>query len=145
MLPSILRHYGINDFEAQPLVSGLINRTWKVSTSSGTFILQRVNDQVFREPWKLAENLHRLDHFIKVHHPEYLFVAPVPDRDGRDMVEIGGEGYFRLLPYVHNSHTISVVESPQQAYEAAYQFRQVLTAAFVVRRSRAASDYSRLS
>jgi Ser/Thr protein kinase RdoA (MazF antagonist) len=122
MLSSILRHYSITDFEAQPLVSGLINRTWKVTAPSGTFILQRVNDQVFKEPWKLAENLHHLDQFIRRHYPHYLFAAPVHDRDGRDMVEIGGEGYFRLLPYVHNSHTISVVESPQQAFEAAYQF-----------------------
>ena len=40
MLSSILRHYGISDFDAQPLASGLINRTWKVSAVSGTFILQ---------------------------------------------------------------------------------------------------------
>ena len=122
MLSSILRHYGISDFEAQPLASGLINRTWRVSAVSGTFILQRVNDQVFKEPWKLADNLRCLDEYLRLHHPDYLFVAPVRDVDGRDMVEIGGEGFFRLLPYVQNSHTISVVESPQQAFEAAYQF-----------------------
>ena len=122
MLSAILGHYKIKEFEAQPLVSGLINRTWKVSAPSGTYILQRVNEQVFREPWKLAENLHRLDHYLKVHHPDYLFVAPVADEDGRDLVEVPGQGYFRLLPYVHGSHTISVVASPQQAYEAAVQF-----------------------
>src|SRR5689334_20409986 len=122
MLSSILEHYKISEYEAQTLVSGLINRTWKVSTPSGTYILQRVNEQVFRKPWELAENLHRLDHFLKVHHPDYLFVAPVAARDGKDLVEIEGQGFFRLLPYVHGSHTISVVASPQQAFEAAAQF-----------------------
>ncbi|HTF21349.1 MAG TPA: aminoglycoside phosphotransferase family protein [Chryseolinea sp.] len=122
MLTSILRRYDIVEFEAQPLVSGLINRTWKVAASSGDYILQRVNNQVFRDPWKLAENLHRLDHFLKDRHPDYLFVAPIPDCEGKDMVVIDGDGYFRLLPYVQGSHTISVVASPQQAYEAAAQF-----------------------
>src|SRR6188474_208963 len=100
MLSSILRRYDIVEFEAQPLVSGLINRTWKVTAASGDYILQRVNDQVFKDPWKLAENLHRLDQYLKVHHPDYLFVAPLPDLDGKDLVELDGDGYYRLLPYV---------------------------------------------
>jgi Ser/Thr protein kinase RdoA (MazF antagonist) len=120
MLSSILRRYNIVEFEAQPLVSGLINRTWKVTAAAGDYILQRVNDQVFKDPWKLAENLHRLDHFLKDRHPGYLFVAPLPDLEGKDLVEL--DGYYRLLPYVQGSHTISVVASPQQAYEAAAQF-----------------------
>lgn len=122
MLSSILRHYDIAGFEAHTLASGLINRTWKILTADKAYILQRVNDQVFRLPWNVADNLHRLDHFLKQHHPEYLFVAPLPDRSGKDMVHIEGDGYYRLLPYVHNSHTISVVASPTQAYEAALQF-----------------------
>lgn len=122
MLSAILHQYDIATFKAHTLVSGLINRTWKIQTPDAVYILQRVNDQVFREPWKLADNLHQLDHFLRQHHPEYLFVAPLPDRSGKDMVHVEGEGYFRLMPYVHNSHTISVVASPRQAFEAALQF-----------------------
>jgi len=122
MLSPILAQYNIFDFEAQSLVSGLINRTWKITAPSGAFILQRVNDQVFRDPWKLADNLHQLDHFLKAHHGDYLFVAPLPNREEKDMVFRDGDGYYRLLPYVQGSHTISVVASPQQAFEAAFQF-----------------------
>lgn len=122
MLSSILEQYNIHEFETQSLASGLINRTWKITAPAGVFILQRVNDQVFKTPRNVAENLHRLDHFLKEHHPDYLFVAPVPDRDGKDMVYVKGDGYYRMLPYVHGSHTISVVGTPQQAYEAAFQF-----------------------
>jgi Ser/Thr protein kinase RdoA (MazF antagonist) len=35
---------------------------------------------------------------------------------------VNEEGYFRLFPFVDNSHTIDVVEHTQQAYEAARQF-----------------------
>lgn len=122
MLSTILRSYDIEDYDAEPLVSGLINRTWKVTTPTAAYILQRVNDHVFKDPWKLAQNLHRLGDFLRQHHPEYLFVAPLPDREGMDLVRLEGEGYFRLLPYVAGSHTISVVSSPEEAYEAALQF-----------------------
>ncbi len=32
------------------------------------------------------------------------------------------DGYFRMFPFVAGSHTIDVVQSPDQAYEAAKQF-----------------------
>jgi Ser/Thr protein kinase RdoA (MazF antagonist) len=38
------------------------------------------------------------------------------------MAFIEGEGYFRIFPFIKNSHTIDVVNSPSQAYEAAKQF-----------------------
>jgi Ser/Thr protein kinase RdoA (MazF antagonist) len=38
------------------------------------------------------------------------------------MIHLKGEGYFRLFPFVKNSHTVNVVETPRQAFEAACQF-----------------------
>jgi Ser/Thr protein kinase RdoA (MazF antagonist) len=38
------------------------------------------------------------------------------------MVHVNKEGYFRLFPFVDGSHTIDVVSSAAQAYEAAKQF-----------------------
>ncbi|MEO6221009.1 MAG: aminoglycoside phosphotransferase family protein, partial [Ginsengibacter sp.] len=32
------------------------------------------------------------------------------------------QGYFRMFPFVNGSHTVDVVQSPSQAYEAARQF-----------------------
>lgn len=121
MLSSILANYQISNFTAEPLVSGLINRTWKISTTEGAYVLQRVNQSVFQKPWKLAENLRKLKTFLSEHHPEYLFVAPLTTHEGLDLV-VNDDGYFRLLPFVEGSHTISVVTSPEQAHQAAYQF-----------------------
>ena len=36
-------------------------------------------------------------------------------------MEAGGD-YYRMFPFIVNSHTVDVVEEPQQAYEAAMQF-----------------------
>ena len=38
------------------------------------------------------------------------------------MIFIEDKGYFRIFPFAKNSHTIDIVNSPSQAYEAAKQF-----------------------
>ena len=38
------------------------------------------------------------------------------------IVHIPGEGYFRLFPFVKDSRTYDIAQTPQQAFEAAGQF-----------------------
>lgn len=123
MIASILKTYGIADLTTvDPLVSGLINRTWKVTSGSSQYILQRINDNVFKKPYELAENIKMIDEYLAEHFPGYLFAAPLVNVKKDGIVFVKDEGYFRLFPFIKGSHTISVVESPQQAFEAALQF-----------------------
>lgn len=124
MIKSILSAWGFKDDESkvEAFGKGLINNTWKVTAGNKVFILQRINDAVFKQPRDIADNIKLIKEFLDKHHPEYNFVAPVASIDGDDMVFIKDEGFFRLFPFVKDSHTIDVVESPQQAYEAAAQF-----------------------
>ena len=123
MIASILKTYGIADFSTvDPLASGLINRTWKITSGSSQYILQRINDNVFRKPYELAENIKLIDDYLAAHFPGYVFAAPLVNVNKDGIVYVKDEGYFRLFPFVRGSHTISVVESPQQAFEAALQF-----------------------
>lgn len=122
MIDKILGHYGIHEFKSDQLVSGLINKTWRISTKSQDYILQRVNDNVFRKPNDVADNIQRIDDYLKVNAPGYLFVASVNTTDGKPLVYMEGDGYYRLFPFVQGSHTINVVSSPDEAYEAAFQF-----------------------
>jgi len=123
MIASILKTYGIADFSTvDPLASGLINRTWKITSGSNQYILQRINDNVFRKPYELAENIKLIDDYLAAHFPGYVFAAPLVNVNKDGIVYVKDEGYFRLFPFVKGSHTISVVESPQQAFEAALQF-----------------------
>lgn len=107
--------------ELTPIVTGLINRTWKVKEVSGTWLLQRINTDVFTEPEKIDDNLRRLAEFLSVHEPEYLFTAPVPDQSGNTLVRIQ-EVSYRVFPWIDGTHTVSAVNEPGIAETAAACF-----------------------
>jgi Ser/Thr protein kinase RdoA (MazF antagonist) len=124
MISSVLSAYAFNDGEtiAEPFGTGLINHTWKVTAADKTYILQRINDSVFKQPQDIAGNIRLMAEYLQQHHPEYLFVAPVVSVSGDEMVIRENEGFFRLFPFVPGSQTREVVEKQEQAYEAARQF-----------------------
>jgi Ser/Thr protein kinase RdoA (MazF antagonist) len=101
--------------------TGLINHTWKVNAGDNEYILQRVNENVFKRPEDIAFNLDIIAGYLQQHFPAYFFVAPLHTRDGRSYVR-NEEGFFRLLPFVKGSYSHDVVDRPEQAYEAAKQF-----------------------
>jgi thiamine kinase-like enzyme len=49
-------------------------------------------------------------------------VAPVQTKSKQEMVITGEKDYFRLAPFIKNSHTIATVQKPEQAFEAAKKF-----------------------
>ncbi len=121
-LREVLDEYGINDqVNVGPFGSGLINRTWIVRSAGQKYILQRINDNVFKEPGAIAFNIEYLARYIKQNHPEYKFAEPLVALNGATLVK-KENGYYRMFVFIEASHTIDVVETAQQAYEAATQF-----------------------
>ena len=123
MISTILNSYNISDqCLVEPLTSGLINRTWKITDVENQFILQQINTEVFKKPFEVAANIRMIKEFLNEHSPDYLFVSPITDKMGRDIVHHQHQGFFRVFPFIKGSHTIDVVTSAEQAYEAAFQF-----------------------
>jgi len=123
MLQPILDAYGFtNHVEVKPFGSGLINHTWMVHSGNSKMVLQRINQQVFKSPPAIAANIKMISEYFQQHFPGYLFVTPGKTVQQEEMVYLAGKGYFRMFPFVENSHTIDVVSSTVQAYEAARQF-----------------------
>jgi len=123
MFSAIFNEFGIEpNASVKPFGSGLINNTWLIGEREKEFILQRINQNIFKKPLDIATNIHLVcDHF-KNQHPSYLFPCPRKTIAGDNMAFIENEGYFRIFPFIKNSHTVDVVNSPSQAYEAAKQF-----------------------
>ena len=124
MLQPVFNAFGISENvdNAIPFGNGLINRTWKINHGGKAFILQQINNNVFRDPEAIAYNINVTGNYLRKNFPSYLFVMPVTSLNNRDVFFDKNAGYYRLLPFVENSHTIDVVQDPQMAYEAAKQF-----------------------
>lgn len=122
MLDQILQLYGIDASACRIDLfgSGLINRTWKISGEK-TYILQKINTEVFIRPEDITHNLTLLSDYLKVQSPDYTFVTPLPALDGSLLINVE-DAAFRLFPFIEGSVTISEVHTEKQAYEAARQF-----------------------
>ena len=122
MLDQVLTAYGFNeDIQVIPHGSGLINRTWLVRSQRSNFILQQINQDIFARPYLITENIDKVSGYLASHYPGTIFPRPVATTKGEQMVEVGG-ACFRLYPFIANSVTIDVADTPSQAFEAAKQF-----------------------
>lgn len=123
MLDIILSSYGINkkDCVVESFGNGLINHTWKVLYNNNEYILQKINNAIFKTPWDIAGNFQLMEEYLSKNHPGYYFIAPVKTLDGKGMVE-NEHGYFRMFPFAKNSVAKTVLQTPAEAYEAAAQF-----------------------
>jgi Phosphotransferase enzyme family len=120
---NILSHYNLQNADYQLISGGLINQTWKITAADKTaFVLQRINHHVFTQPQDIDFNHRQMADFLAQDSPDYLFVAPMKNTEGGTLTFFEDGYYYRLLPFIADSHTIAVVETPEQAYEAAAQF-----------------------
>lgn len=124
LISTVLPHFNLNGdiLKIEKWGVGLINSTWKISSGQKSFILQKVNSAVFKDPTVIAHNIALISDFLKTHHPDYLFAAPQKTLSNKEIITIPPFGVFRLFTFIPNSITYTVVDSPQIAFEAAAQF-----------------------
>jgi Ser/Thr protein kinase RdoA (MazF antagonist) len=116
---------------AAPCGSGHINDTWCATFLQAgqpvRFILQRINHKIFRNPIALMENIERVTAHLAAQESanpdrERRVLRLIPARDGR-VWSVDTEGYYwRAYSFIEGARTYDVVESPEQAYQAAKAF-----------------------
>jgi len=135
VLKDVACHFAIlGDFlEAVPYGNGHINDTYAAIFDQGgtnvRYILQRINDRVFREPLKLMENIARVTSHIRakleaggVEDTSREVMTLVKTLEGRDC-HVDGEGHvWRCYIFVEGAKSYDIIESPAQAFQAAKAF-----------------------
>lgn len=111
-----------NAVRIEKLGNGLINATWKIECTDRSYILQKVNDQVFSDPFIIENNLQKVAQHIAACFPEYKLPLPVKNREGKELLYAEGSGYFRMFHFLEDSVCNTVVTNSKQAFEAARQF-----------------------
>ena len=121
----ILKSYGIDfqSFDIESPANGLINQTHILKSKIGgsDYVLQSINTHVFQRPEWIFQNLALAGDDLAAHFPDYPFIRPMRTEDGQNFVKID-QMYWRLMPYVPNSLSLSQADTPEQAFEAAFQF-----------------------
>ena len=118
---------------AEPFGSGHINDTFRVAFASGgtpsRYILQRLNHAVFPNPLAVMENLQRVTAQLAQKFSGQPDVARraltlVPARAGKNFHRDAAGNFWRVFPFIANTRTVDVVETPAQAFAAAQAFGQ---------------------
>jgi thiamine kinase-like enzyme len=125
------------DYVVKPITNGLINHTYKVvnPVNGVKFLLQQINQDVFREPEKVQNN------YIKIWEILYFEQAPknipfpvsIPEpirfKDDNMLFCDSQNHYWRMFEFIENAHTIHTAENSTQAKKVAQTFA-CLTASF---------------
>ena len=123
MTDPVLSMYGLDESKCSVTAfgNGLINHTWKISCENKDFLLQKINQQVFKTPEDIMDNFRLLAEYFKYHYPDYLFVAPLLSIRGTNYIKQGNH-YYRLFPFIENACSFDTVTDPSLAFEASRQF-----------------------
>ena len=118
---------------AEPCKIGHINETYTAAYNQGgvmvRYIHQRINTTVFRKPEEVMDNVMRVTQHLR----HKLVTAGESDITRKALVIIpthSGKSYYcngdgecwRTFVFIENAQTFEAVQSPEQAYEAAFAF-----------------------
>lgn len=89
------------------------------------YVLQQINHQVFTNPLSVMQNLEKIAHHLqqKKDYP-LITLTPILTQEGELLLQSEEKNYWRLLPFFEHTFTVSKVEYPTQAFQAAKAFGQ---------------------
>ncbi len=125
--------FGGNFIKAQSYGFGHINDTYEAyfampNGEMKRFILQRINNNVFKNPEKLMENIHAVTAFLR---KKIIEIGGNPDRetlnlittvDGKSFYKSDDENYWRAYVFIEGAQTYQIVERPNHFYNAGKAF-----------------------
>jgi len=128
----ILRDFDLKEgeIEIQPFRSGHINDTYLITSRAQrpfhNYVLQRLNHQVFKDPNAVIENIRMVCNHLKEktisNKLDRFTLELVNTRSGHLLYNDSQGNYWRMYNHIPNSVTIDLVETENQAFEAARTF-----------------------
>ena len=104
--------------------NGHINETYRVCASSGrTYILQKINRNIFRDVEGLMRNIAAVTRFLAEEDPDPRHTLHlVPVREGSDYLTDAQGDAWRMYDFVTDSLCLDAPESPEDFYQSAVAF-----------------------
>jgi len=119
--------------DAKSYGCGHINDTYAVNFDnagiSHRYIIQKINNNVFKDPPALMENIERVTKHIRmkleksnINDISRRVMTIIRTTDGRSFYKDENDGYWRTYLFIERAETFNQLASPNQAYEAARVF-----------------------
>lgn len=129
-IPEICSQFQVKGhfIDAIPYGEGHINNTFLVNTTGNRYILQRVNNEVFKQPEDVMNNIALVTEFLHKKiiaacgdpYRETLTLIPTKDNEYYLVTEEGD--YFRMYLFIGNAISYQKVETPELFYCIAKSF-----------------------
>jgi Ser/Thr protein kinase RdoA (MazF antagonist) len=126
--------------DASPFGSGHIHDTFRIQTSEedkDDYILQRINNNVFRSIPELQSNIERVTKHIHNKlltipgaNPKRECMMIIPARNGKSWVRDGDGNFWRMFVFIRNHRSYDIIDTPHKAFEggrAIGRFQALLT------------------
>ena len=118
-LNNILRNFQIPEqpYEFETISNGFINDTYLISVNKNpTFILQRINTNVFTNIGSLIHNLDLVLPLLK--HQHYKSITLAKTVSGDSFIKTGNNDIWRLMTFIKDSVVFNTTTNLKVAYEA---------------------------
>ncbi len=126
-LKEIIGKFDVTD-GATPYGKGHINDTYLSNANDPRFILQRINNNVFKRPQDVMENIVRVTAHLKKKieeeggDPKRETLNVIRTYDGEPFYVTPKGDYFRMYEFIEGAQTYEIVEEPVHFYNAAKAF-----------------------
>lgn len=128
-IKQVLDYYELPGFYSghEPLVNGHINETYRLSLTDDQqvypYILQKINNYVFREPVKVMDNIREINRHLagRQSGQDCAIISFLDNRSGSNFTCLDGQ-YWRICQYVENSVAYETVENDSVLHSAGYAF-----------------------
>ncbi len=106
--------------QAKPFGNGHINDTYKVDMedTDSSYILQRINTQVFKNPQGIIDTHLKLLEQLSGHHEDIVIPDLYPTKDGKYLYVDQHKNAWRMTGFIKDSYSLDIVEEPWQAQKA---------------------------
>ena len=88
------------------------------------YVLQRINSNIFKKPWEVMENIHKVTSHLRNKiieengDPSRETLNIVKTKDGGNLYKDENGNYFRVFNFIEGASTYQIVEKPEHLYTA---------------------------
>ncbi len=114
----------LHEFTVEQLNTGLINQSYKVTSrlNGKTFLLQKINQDVFTEPAFLEHNYEMLWKYLQAEKIPFVIPEPKYFPDNVPLYCDSHNQYWRVFEFMDKGYSVKIAKKPSQAKAVAQTF-----------------------